>query len=84
MDDSEKRKALRRLRADQIGFGLMGLILGGCMIGFGVWSCWYAGRLYKPGVLLAFVGYAFAHGGVSIWRHKGAQIREFDSQPKSE
>jgi hypothetical protein len=83
MDESERRKAVGRLRADRIGFCLLGLILGGSMIGLGAWSCWLVGRLYKTGVLLAFLGYLFAQGGVSIWRHKGGQIRELESPPKS-
>ncbi len=37
-DESERRKASKKVQADRLGFCLMGLILGSCMVGAGVWA----------------------------------------------
>ena len=83
MDDptSQHTKALKALRAERLGFFLMGLIVGGCMIGVAVWGYWTFDRPdtlwpHKHWVLLAALGCMFAWVGISIWKGKSLEIRD--------
>ena len=76
----EQTKALKALRADRLGFLVMGLVLGGCMIGVAAWGFWNYG-VRKVWMLLLGLGYLFVHGGTAIWRDKTEQIRQLREPP---
>jgi hypothetical protein len=69
----EQMKVLKSLRADRLGFLLMGLILGGGMIAVAAWVFWTYG-FRKLWMLIAALGYLFVNGGISIWKDKTQQI----------
>ena len=71
----EGAKALKALKADRLGYFLMGLILGSCMIGAAGWGFWTYG-LRKMWMVLAALGCLFVSGGISIWKNKTAEIRQ--------
>lgn len=72
---AEQIKALRSLRADRLGFFLMGFILGGCMIATAAWGFWSFG-VRKVWMILAGIGCIFVQGGISIWKDKTNEIRQ--------
>jgi ABC-type uncharacterized transport system permease subunit len=71
----EDAKALKALKADRLGYFLMGLILGACMIGVAGWGFWMYG-LRKLWMVIAATGCLFVSGGISIWKSKTEEIRE--------
>ncbi len=72
----EQMKELKSLRADRLGYLLMGLILGGCMISAAAWGFWTYG-IRKLWMMIAALGCLFVQGGITVWRDKTLQIRRF-------
>jgi hypothetical protein len=87
MDDaaSQHAKALKALRADRLGYCVVGIIVGAGMIAFAVFGYWAFERPsgtepHKLWIMIAAFGVGFIQMGISIWKSKGAEIAELYEQ----
>jgi hypothetical protein len=82
---SEQAKALKALRADRLGYFLMGLSLGSCMIAVALWGYWTFDKPKDPWphkywVLLVTLGIAFVRGGFLVWKNKSLEICDLEHE----